>query len=139
MRVFDETHLLPKDLDEIVSFLGAGDVIGLPTETAYGLAADPFNESAVRRIFELKGRPEAKPILLLVNSVEMLLQVAELPAHAHDLVARFWPGPLTIVLPAAAGVPDIVTAGTRTVGVRWPKAPFVSRLTTAFARPVTGT
>src|SRR5678815_1794248 len=128
MQIFDAENLSSGEFNQILSILRAGGVIGFPTDTAYGLGADPFNEAAVRRIFEIKGRPEAKPILLLVNSMEMAGHVATLSDKAMTLAERFWPGPLTMILPARDKVPSVVTAGTGTIGIRWPAAPFAQRL-----------
>jgi len=139
MQVFDAKGLTDGDVDQILSFLRAGGVIGFPTDTAYGLGADPFHESAVRRIFEIKGRPETKPILLLVNSIEMVSRLSRVPETAITLADRFWPGPLTLVLPALGNVPRIVTAGTATIGVRWPAAPFAIRMIGRLDTPITAT
>src|SRR5215510_1294971 len=123
MQLFDAATLSNGAFEEILSFLRAGGVIGFPTDTAYGLGADPFNESAVRRIFEIKGRAETKPILVLVNSVSMANAVAEMSSRARDVADQFWPGPLTMILPARASVPSVVTAGSGTIGVRWAGTP----------------
>ena len=142
MQIFDAGNLTAGDFDQILSFLRAGGVIGFPTDTAYGLGADPFSDSAVRRIFELKGRSETKPILVLVDSLAMLRQLVAWPdvsESAKTLAQRFWPGPLTMILPALATVPRLVTAGTGTIGVRWPKAPFATSLVRAFGKPLTAT
>ena len=139
MQLFDAATLSNGAFEEILSFLHAGGVIGFPTDTSYGLGADPFSEAAVRRIFEIKGRPEDKPILLLVNSIEMARSVATLSDTALAVAARFWPGPLTMILPAHPGVPSLVTAGTGTVGVRWPVAPFALRMLSALNGPITAT
>src|SRR5436190_16657287 len=139
MQLFDAANLSNGAFEEILSFLQAGGVIGFPTDTAYGLGADPFSEPAVRRIFEIKGRPEDKPILLLVNSIEMARSVATVSDTALAVAARFWPGPLTMILPARPNVPSLVTAGTGTIGVRWPVAPFATKLISAWDRPLTAT
>ena len=139
MQIFDAAQLSAGDFDQILSFLRAGGVIGFPTDTAYGLGADPFNEGAVRRIFEIKGRPESRPILVLVDSMSMLRQTAVDSDIANVLARRFWPGPLTMILPALRTVPRLVTAGTGTIGVRWPLAPFAMRLVHAFGGPITAT
>jgi len=146
MLTFDAANLSDGDFDQILSFLRAGGVIGFPTDTAYGLGADPFQESAVQRIFELKGRPEDKPILVLVDSMDMLQQIVDCSAVSgivNLLATRFWPGPLTMILPAlgpeSGNVSRLVTAGTGTIGVRWPLAPFATRLVKAFGRPITAT
>jgi L-threonylcarbamoyladenylate synthase len=139
MQLIDVASLSNGALEQILSFLRAGGVIGFPTDTAYGLGADPYNEKAVRRIFEIKGRAETKPILLLVNSIAMAHRVAYLSKTALDLAERFWPGPLTMILPARPGIPSTVTAGTETVGLRWADAAFADRLLEAFSQPITAT
>jgi L-threonylcarbamoyladenylate synthase len=139
MQLFDAASLSDGAFDQILSFLRAGGVIGFPTDTAYGLGADPFNESAVRKIFEIKGRPEGKPILLLVDSIAMASTVCDLSGRALALAERFWPGPLTMILPALESVPSIVTAGSGNVGVRWPSSDFALRLVRALEQPITAT
>jgi len=139
MQLFDAAGLSVGAFEQILSFLRAGGVIGFPTDTSYGLGADPFNENAVRQIFEIKGRPEGKPILLLVNSIEMAASVCHLSETALALAKRFWPGPLTMILPAQERVPFIVTAGTGNVGIRWPASDFASGLVGAFGQPITAT
>src|SRR3954462_233344 len=139
MKVVHTESLSEKQFELILSVLRAGGVIGFPTDTAYGLGADAFNDRAVSQIFELKGRPETKPILLLVDSLEMAKRITR-PLPILDSVAQaFWPGPLTLVLPADPSVPTSVTAGTETVGVRWPVAPFATELTKRLGNPVTAT
>ena len=139
MHLFDAATLSDGALEQILSFLRSGGVIGFPTDTAYGLGADPFNEQAVRRIFDIKGRAESKPILLLVDSVAMAARLAFLSDTALALAERFWPGPLTMILPARSSVPAAVTAGTGTVGVRWPDTDFAGRLLHAWGQPITAT
>jgi L-threonylcarbamoyladenylate synthase len=106
--------------------LRAGKVVALPTETVYGLAANALDAAAVAKIYEAKGRPAHNPIIVHVASTEMARRcVANWPSVAEDLGRSFWPGPLTVVLPKAKEIPDIVTAGGHTVGVRWPSHPFI--------------
>ncbi len=106
--------------------LRAGEVVALPTETVYGLAASALDARAVARIFEIKGRPAHNPIIVHVASLEMARRcVADWPALADRLAQAFWPGPLTLVLPRAQAIPSVVTAGGPTVGVRWPSHPFI--------------
>jgi len=127
-------------IEQAAAAIRARKIIAIPTDTVYGLAADPFQPAAVREIFRLKGRPESKPILLLVNSlrqVEML--TAGLPDAFHSLAARFWPGPLTVILPAAPSVPESITAGTGTVAIRLPGSILVQELIRAAHVPLTGT
>jgi L-threonylcarbamoyladenylate synthase len=139
MQIFDAATLSDGGLEQILTFLRMGGVIAFPTDTAYGLGADPFNEKAVRRIFEIKGREETKPILLLVDSIPMANSIGDLSETAVTLADRFWPGPLTMIIPARSTVPAIVTAGTGTIGIRWPNAAFARRLIHAFDRPITAT
>src|SRR5215831_3477255 len=120
VKVYRSETLKDEAYGEIVSLLQSGGVIAFPTDTAYGLGADPFNNAAIDRLFQIKGRPETKPILLVVSNVKMAESVAEPSAIFHELVQKFWPGPLTVILQAAKSVPLKVTAGTGTVGVRWP-------------------
>jgi L-threonylcarbamoyladenylate synthase len=104
----------------------ADDVVALPTETVYGLAANALDEEAVSRIFEIKGRPAHNPIIVHIASLEMARRCVSLwPPIAENLARAFWPGPLTLVLPRSKNIPDLVTAGGPTVGVRWPSHPFI--------------
>src|SRR5580698_9488250 len=106
--------------------LRAGEVVALPTETVYGLAANALDAAAVARIYEIKGRPAHNPIIVHVAGLEMARDcLADWPPLAEKLAGAFWPGPLTLVLPRSPRIPDIVTAGGPTVGVRWPSHPFI--------------
>ena len=106
--------------------LRAGEVVALPTETVYGLAANALDENAVAKIFQIKGRPSHNPIIVHVAGTEMAKRCAgNFPAIAEKLSKSFWPGPLTIVLPRAEIIPKILTAGGETVGIRWPSHPFI--------------
>ncbi|HET8577442.1 MAG TPA: L-threonylcarbamoyladenylate synthase [Methylomirabilota bacterium] len=108
-------------LDEGAAALKRGGMVAFPTESFYGLGVDALNAEAVGRLFALKGRTESKPVLVLVDSVAMAEELAtEIGPGARELMARHWPGPLTLVLRAAPHVPSGLTAGTGTVGVRMP-------------------
>ncbi|MFO1499132.1 MAG: L-threonylcarbamoyladenylate synthase [Verrucomicrobiota bacterium] len=108
-------------MEQATALLRGGDVVALPTETVYGLAADASKPDAVQKIFAIKGRPATNPLIVHVASLEMARSCAsEWPSIAEKLAAAFWPGPLTLVLPKSPIMPNIVTAGGRTVGVRWP-------------------
>jgi L-threonylcarbamoyladenylate synthase len=101
--------------------LQQGGLVAFPTETVYGLGANALDAAAVAKIFELKGRPPSSPVIVHVASTEMARAlVTEWPSQAEELAGRYWPGPLTMVLPKAPQVPDIVTAGLPTVGIRIP-------------------
>lgn len=111
--------------------------MALPTETVYGLAANALNAQAVARIFEIKGRPAHNPIIVHVVGTEMTRAcVREWPETASRLATAFWPGPLTLVLPRGKAIPDIVTAGGHTVGVRWPSHPFIQAVIRACDFPI---
>lgn len=119
-------QLLAAAAARAAELLAVGEIVALPTETVYGLAANAFNAKAVSRIFEIKGRPAHNPIIVHVAGMEMLERcVSDWPPIAEKLARAFWPGPLTLVLPRSAEIPDVVTAGGRTVGVRWPSHPFM--------------
>jgi tRNA threonylcarbamoyl adenosine modification protein (Sua5/YciO/YrdC/YwlC family) len=121
-------------------FLTRGSVIGVPTDTFYGLAADPFNLSAVEEIYRVKGRPEALALPILVNSIEQAVLLARgTPQKFLRLAQAFWPGALTLVVNAAHRIPLKVTGGTGRVALRWPKSEVVRRLIEEFDGPVTGT
>jgi L-threonylcarbamoyladenylate synthase len=106
--------------------LRAGEVVALPTETVYGLAASALDTEAVRKIFEIKGRPPHNPIIVHVASRELAAQcVSDWNEAAEKLAKAFWPGPLTLVLPKSSVIPSVVTAGGDTVGIRWPSHPFI--------------
>ena len=139
MKVFRADTLEEAGYAEIVSLLHAGSVIAFPTDTVYGLGANPFNTIAIDRIFEIKGRRETKPILLLVNSVRMAESVSQGNTMFYTVVRRFWPGPLTVIVRAADGIPSKLTAGRNTVGVRWPVAAFATTLVGRFGLPITAT
>ncbi len=120
-----------------VDTLRAGGVVALPTETFYGLAVPALDTGSVRRVFELKGRPDSKPLLVLVDSLAMAETVACVTPAARDLMMRHWPGALTLVLPAHAKVPAVVTAGTGTIGIRLSPHPIARGLVELLGEPVT--
>jgi L-threonylcarbamoyladenylate synthase len=117
--------------------LRAGGLVAFPTETVYGLGANALDAAAVRRIFEAKGRPEKNPLIVHVADVTgARAVVAAWPLAADPIAERFWPGPLTVVLPRAAAVPDAVTAGGPTVAVRIPAHPVAQALIAAAGVPL---
>ena len=112
------------DLSYAVETILRGGLVGVPTETVYGLAGNGLNAEAVALIYEVKGRPAIKPLSLLVPSLEVAATFCSMvPESARLLAEAFWPGPLTLVLPRNDMVPDIVTAGGDTIGVRCPDHP----------------
>ena len=117
-----------------------GKVIAAPTDTLYGLLADARNRKALRQVFRIKGRAESKPVLLLIDSRRQISGIArEIPVAFEVLADAFWPGPLTMVLPARPEIPAIVTAGRDTVAVRLPRSPLVRALARQAGCPLTGT
>ncbi len=126
--------------EEAAAFIRRGELAAFPTETVYGLGADAFSERAVRAIFEAKGRPADNPLIVHLAAVDEIRRVAaEVPEAAQALIETFFPGPLTLVLPRAEGLPDVVTAGLETVGVRMPQHPvaraFLEKCRTPVAAP----
>jgi L-threonylcarbamoyladenylate synthase len=120
------------------ALVAAGGLVAFPTESFYGLGADALDAGAVARVFAVKGRPDDKPLLVLVDGIEMAAGLAAaVPDGARALMARHWPGALTLVLRAAARVPAALTGGTGTVGVRMPGHAVARALVAAAARPVT--
>lgn len=124
-------------IKQAAELLRAGRLVAFPTETVYGLGANALDEAAVRRIFEAKGRPHSSPLIVHVATVEIARGLArEWPDQAETLARRFWPGPLTIVVPKHASVPDIVTAGLPSVGLRMPAHPVARALLEAAGIPI---
>lgn len=129
----------PEGIAAGVRALQAGGIIAFPTETVYGLGADAFSADAVARVFALKGRPSNNPLIVHVSGPEMARRVvSEWPEDARRLADAFWPGPLTLVLPRAEGLPDAVTASGPTVGVRCPDHPVALALIEASGTPIVG-
>jgi L-threonylcarbamoyladenylate synthase len=123
-----------------VDLLRGGGVVAVPTDTVYGLAATIFNPDAVRRVFEVKRRPpEARVPVLLATAADLPLVTTSVPRDAWHLIDRFWPGAVTLVLPARPSVPDVVTGGGSTVAVRVPAARSCLRLLELLGEPVVGT
>ncbi len=124
-----ETKLFHNAADEAAEIIKTGGLVAVPTETVYGLAGNGLDEEAVKQIYEVKGRPQVKPLSLMVPGAEAMEQYCEdLPLGARLLAERFWPGPLTIVLKAKDHIPSIVLAGGDTVGLRCPDHPMTLEL-----------
>ncbi len=121
-----------------VEALKAGQLVAFPTETVYGLGADGTNAAACQRIFEAKGRPQDNPLILHVLDKPglMALTLGALPTSAEALVEAFWPGPLTVVVPANPDIPEVVRAGLNTVAVRSPNHPVARDLIEGLGRPI---
>ncbi len=133
-----KTRLLTgHDIPAAAAILREGGLLGIPTETVYGLGANGLNAEAVRHIFEAKGRPQDNPLILHIPDASWLARYChDVPASAYALAERFWPGPLTMILPRREIVPDAVTCGLDTVGVRCPDHPVTLEIIRAAAVPV---
>ncbi|MGA0558069.1 L-threonylcarbamoyladenylate synthase [Larkinella sp. VNQ87] len=120
---------LGTDLDKAKHFLEAGNVIGMPTETVYGLAGNALNPDAVLKIFTVKNRPSFDPLIVHTDSIDKLdAFVRDIPEKARQLAERFWPGPLTILLSKKDIIPDLVSSGLDTVAIRIPNHPLALKL-----------
>lgn len=143
-----QTEILPTDTPELakiavqraVDLLRAGEPVALPTETVYGLAADALNAAAVAKVFAAKERPSFDPLIVHLPHKDRLGEVAEIPdelaSTIRQVVERFWPGPLTLILQKKSCVPDIVTAGLPTVAVRMSEHPIFKRIITSLGSPL---
>ena len=128
----------PAAIADAAEALRAGELVGMPTETVYGLAADATNARAVARIYEAKGRPRFNPLIVHVATLDAACAIASFSPDAERLASAFWPGPLTLVLPLAASsqVAELVTAGLPAVAIRMPAHPAAQALLAAVGRPL---
>lgn len=132
-----EHELNTEAIKKAGELLRAGEVVAIPTETVYGLAANAYDGSAVSKIFKAKGRPQDNPLIVHIAKVETLSDlVAEVPKAAKKLAAAFWPGPLTMILPKSEKIPDAVSAGLPTVAVRMPSHPVAHAVIEAAGVPL---
>ncbi len=130
----------PNAIRYAAELITRGRVVGIPTDTFYGLAADPFNLAAVEEIYRVKGRPETRALPLLVNSIEQAVLLAkELPGAFLKLAQKFWPGALTVLVDASHRIPLKVTAHTGRVALRWPNSLVACTLIELLDSPITGT
>ena len=130
-------ELFASAVERAAKLLRSGEIVALPTETVYGLAANALDAAAVARVFAVKTRPARNPVIVHVADIAMAKRcVAEWPASAEALARSFWPGPLTMVLARSDVIPDVVTAGGHTVGVRWPSHPFIQAVIRACGFPL---
>jgi L-threonylcarbamoyladenylate synthase len=127
------------DLDLAVELLRDGKLVAFPTETVYGLGADATRETAIRRVYEVKGRPATNPLICHVAGEAVAVRYAKhWPATAHRIARAFWPGPITIVVEKTPDITDLATAGGPTVGLRAPNHPLTLELLKRFDRPLAG-
>ena len=127
-------------VDYAANFIMRGGVVAVPTDTFYGLSADPFNLAAIGRVYEIKGRPESKALPILVSSVEQAVSlVRDVPDIFLTLTQKYWPGALTIVLEATHRLPLKVTGNTGRVALRWANSKVACEIINAVGGPITGT
>lgn len=131
---------LDHTIDYAMRLIISGKVVAFPTDTVYGLGADPFNLAAVNEIYRIKGRSFNRPLPLLVSSVDQAIELTSDPPRLFfDLAAKYWPGPLTLVVPASHLIPLKITGNSGNVGLRWPRAELAVALIRAAGRSLTGT
>jgi L-threonylcarbamoyladenylate synthase len=137
LKFEEQFGVTEQQIKEAAALLREGKLVAFPTETVYGLGANALDCVAVSRIFDAKGRPRTSPLIVHVSSIDMARELAaEWPEAAQRLAARFWPGPLTLVVRKQAAIPDIVTAGLPTVGLRMPAHPVALALLREAGIPV---
>ncbi|MDD5450491.1 MAG: L-threonylcarbamoyladenylate synthase [Desulfovibrionales bacterium] len=136
----DARHPDQAAIRKACSILKEGGLVAFPTETFYGLGADTLNEQALKRVFALKHRGYAKPLLVIIAEKDQLHSlVSDIPAVAEKLMDSFWPGPLTIIFKAKKGLPSLLTGGTDTVGIRISSHPVARSIALTFGLPFTAT
>ena len=127
----------PEDIERAGNLLRAGGLVGIPTETVYGLAANGLDNEAVKRIFEAKGRPADNPLIVHIARFEQIYElVQKVPPEAEKLAQAYWPGPLTMILPKSPKIPPAVSAGLPTVAVRFPSHPVARKVIDAAGVPL---
>ncbi|MCG8605857.1 threonylcarbamoyl-AMP synthase [bacterium] len=132
-------NLKAEDLAPVLEVLRDGGVIAYPTETVYGLGADMYSKTAVQKIFRLKQRDSSKPISVMIGSKQMTGQLCQkIPKYVEELMRRYWPGPLTLVMRAAANVPEQVLSDGK-IGLRMPDHPVTLALMKVWDSPITST
>lgn len=139
----DTQHIViktEKDKEGILQaaeILKSGGLVAIPTETVYGLAADTYNVEAVRNIFKAKGRPQDNPLIVHISDMDMLRELCrDIPMSAYELAEKYWPGPLTMVLPKSERVPSEISAGLSTVAVRFPRNPVAKAIIASAGTPL---
>ena len=130
----------PSQIDAAAALLRAGELVAFPTETVYGLGADATNDRAVARVYEAKGRPQFNPLITHVADLKAAEELGEFGEHAQKLAARFWPGPLTLVVPrwTDCAVSRLASAGLGSIAIRVPRHPLAQALLKAAAVPIVG-
>jgi L-threonylcarbamoyladenylate synthase len=128
---------LNQEIKKAIRLLKAGELVAIPTETVYGLAANGLDGLAVAKIFEAKDRPSFDPLILHIGRMEQVVELTtSFPEKAQKLAAKFWPGPLTLILPKSDIVPDVISSGLPSVGIRMPKHPMTLELLRSLSFPL---
>jgi L-threonylcarbamoyladenylate synthase len=129
--------MITKNIQEIIEALELGEVVGLPTETVYGLAANAFDENAIQKIFTLKNRPLSNPLILHTHSIEAIKQFTiDNSAKLLEIANHYWPGPLTILLEKNERIPDSITSGSKYVAFRIPNHPLILKILQNVSFPI---
>jgi L-threonylcarbamoyladenylate synthase len=137
---FDDAAAFRTQVVKIKRVLNLGGVIAFPTDTFYGLGANPFHKKAIARIFNIKQRPEGKPILVLIDAIHQVNILAlEVNPNAKVLIEKLWPGPLTLLFPAHPHLPPLLTGNTGKIGIRQPGNEQVRKLLAGIGYPITAT
>ena len=123
-------------LEEAAAVLESGRIIICPTDTLYGIGCNALNEGAIKKIFEIKQRPFAKPLPMIVRNIKWVKELAHISSKNQEILKRVWPGKTTIILPKKEIVPDILTSGQKTVGIRIPSYPLTDKLLKLFGYPI---
>jgi L-threonylcarbamoyladenylate synthase len=140
IRKIDPINPLPDIIREVADVIKKGGIVLFPTRCLYGLGADAFNVDAVNRIFKIKRRPVNKPISVLIKNIKAIEEFVQyVPPYASKIMDNFWPGKVTIIFEAKAGLPVILTAGTGKIGIRIPEHTVPSALANMIDNPITGT
>lgn len=144
MQIFkiDQSNPDPMIVTEIAGVLKSGGVVAFPTDTFYGLGADIYNDLAVKKVFDIKGRGYDKPILILISDkkdIASLILEENMSTYTGRLIGKFWPGPLTIVFYASKTISEILTGTTGKIGIRFPDHLFCRRLVERMGSPITAT
>lgn len=126
-------------LEKAIEILRSGGVVMHPTETCYGLAVDVFNRTALEKLYKVKGRDVKKPVSILVSGVEMARKFGKFSEKALELAKKYWPGPLSILVPRTDNLPEFVNPGEQFVSIRWSGMEFCSKLVEKFGNPITTT
>lgn len=126
-------------IEKAVKVLRRDGLVVYPTETVYGLGADALSENAVMKVFEAKERPLGKPISIAVSDIEMIHGVARMDEFAEEFINKFLPGPVTVVLPVKSCLPDALSGGTGTIGIRYPDHELALKIIEALDCPITST